>query len=144
VTRFEKPPTKKKIGMTMSTHVSAHAQDTFPMALVVPMMPSCQYTWPMNQWPNTTTRMLVPRRKSMYLSRVTDVFAASSSIWAAIPPHLRPLRSVAGSGAHPAPPPAPVKAAAGRPVDPDARLSDPCHSVPPAAGARLTSRSLEG
>ncbi len=41
-TRFENPPTKKKIGMTCRTQVRIQPQDSTPMAWRVPITPPSQ------------------------------------------------------------------------------------------------------
>ena len=63
-TKFEKPPTKKKIGMTWNSHVPTHSPEVTPMALCTPMTPWSQKMMAMNQWPKTTPAMLAARRKS--------------------------------------------------------------------------------
>ena len=63
-TKFAKPPTKKKIGMTWKTQVASHRPEVTPIALWTPMIPPVQKMMPMNQWPNTTATMLAARRKS--------------------------------------------------------------------------------
>ena len=64
-TTLEKPPTKKKIGMTWNTHVASQSPRVTPMALVVVITPPCYVMTLMSQCPNTTARMLAARRKSM-------------------------------------------------------------------------------
>src|SRR5918996_735024 len=60
VTRFENPPTKKKIGMTWRNHVAIHSHGVRPIALVEPMTPSSQKITPISQWPTTTTGCSAP------------------------------------------------------------------------------------
>src|SRR5439155_8461098 len=77
-TKFENPPTKKKIGMTWNSHVPIHRPDVTPIALCTPITPWSQKMMAMNQCPNTTPAMLAARRKSTYRSREAGVAAASS------------------------------------------------------------------
>src|SRR5712692_10160664 len=76
---FEKPPTKKKIGITWNTQVASHRPEVSPIALVMEITPFLHQMIPMNQCPNTTAAMLAARRKSMNRSRSGGVSAATRS-----------------------------------------------------------------
>ncbi len=85
-TRFENPPTKKKIGITWRNQVASQSHDVRPIALVARMKPWSQWIIPIVQCPITTARMLTARRKSTYRSRVAGVRSASSPMLAVIDP----------------------------------------------------------
>ena len=100
-TRFEKPPTKKKIGITCSTQVASQSQDVTPIALVVRSTPSCHHTIPIVQCPTTTAQMLAARRKSTTRSREAGVASAKVSREAALMRMRYPLDGAGSSAREP-------------------------------------------
>jgi hypothetical protein len=61
---LEKPPTKKKTGITWNSQVPSHIPEVRPTALVVEKMSPSRWLIEMNQWPNTTATIDAARRKS--------------------------------------------------------------------------------
>ena len=102
--RLANPPTKKNSGMTWNNHVASHNPRVTPTAFVLRMMPSCQLSNPIHQWPTTTARMLAARTKSTTRSRSAGVRAARSATpegftdhrYASIRPRSSSARTVAG------------------------------------------------
>jgi hypothetical protein len=61
---LEKPPTKKKIGMTWKIQVPSHKPLVTPTALERVIRPFSTWMMPMNQCPKTTAQIDTARRRS--------------------------------------------------------------------------------